>query len=367
MNKTIDQLFDMTELGNMIRDGYVRVQVHSTEPLAILNYTEKAQFEREWNAVTKACRGLIYNQYTLEIVARPFDKFFNYEEMDKRYLGMNTLVEVTDKQDGSLGILYPLPSGGWAVATRGSFHSEQAEHATALFNSKYMVDDPHFKLELDTDVTYLFEIIYPENRIVLDYGQRDELVLLGCVMVNSGVSYGPMEASFLMNWAGPVTKIFPVYTLASALEMEPRHNAEGIVVKYIDGTRVKIKQADYVALHRVITGLNDRTIWESLVAGKTVDEIKAPLPEEFWAYVDDVASGLQARHDQTLMSVWEEFLTIKDSLPADFTRKDFALAAKDSPNRGFLFKYLDNQPISELVWKSLKPEATRSLRIEEDS
>lgn len=61
------------------------------------------------------------------------------------------------------------------------------------------------------------------------------------------------------------------------------------------------------------------------------------------------------------MSVYEEYLDLLHSLPGDFTRKDFAMVAKDSPNRGYLFNYLDGQSIWPVVWKSLKPEAVRSM------
>ena len=59
-------IVDLTALSKALTDGYVRRQVHPEYPYAILNYTEKAQFENVWDDVTKNCRGLIYEIDTQE-------------------------------------------------------------------------------------------------------------------------------------------------------------------------------------------------------------------------------------------------------------------------------------------------------------
>lgn len=369
------KLYDMLDralLREMIREGYIREQMYPDAHLCILNYTDKAAYSAMWNDATLACRGLIYDMVDMTVVARPFSKFFNYEQLAGTLTGLvrledmialNGRVQVTDKQDGSLGILYPLPDGTWAVATRGSFQSDQAIHATKVFNDKY--NDG--RLILDRGTTYLFEIIYPANRIVLNYGDMDDLVLLGAVVIETGLTVGPEEAEWMLNWTGPVTQTFEAKTFEAALALPPRDNAEGVVVLFRDGTRVKIKQADYIALHRIVTGMSDRTVWERLGKGETTDEIKEGLPDEFYPWVDDVSNRLHEQAGQILMSVWDAYNAVIDTLPDDFTRKDFALAVKDSPIKGYLFKYLDGQSIWDVVWRTLKPEAGRSMvNVEDD-
>ena len=346
-------------LGRMSDEGYVNLQVHPTENLAILNYSKTAAWDNMWNDVTMACRGLIYDHQTYEVIARPFEKFFNYEQLGTGWPIPEGPVVVTDKQDGSLGILYPLSDGGHAVATRGSFMSDQAKHATKIWNEKY-----EGKVLLDKNITYLFEIIYPENRIVLNYGDMDDLVLLGGVMIDIGKSLTAVEARFTMDWPGPVTKTFSAWTFEDALKLPPRDNAEGIVIHFLStDERVKLKQEDYVALHRIVTGMTDRSVWEAIGQGKTVEEIQEPLPEEFWPWVAQVTDDLFQVADQIIMSVWDAYLNVLNELGPDFTRKDFALHVKDyeSPLKGYLFKYLDGQPIADVVWKSIKPAAIRSL------
>ena len=48
--------------------------------LAIFNYTKAAQFAERWNFFERVSRGLILNAVTGEVVARSFDKFFNWGE-----------------------------------------------------------------------------------------------------------------------------------------------------------------------------------------------------------------------------------------------------------------------------------------------
>lgn len=248
---------DMELLDQMVVEGYVRRTVHPSQPLAILNYTEKTQFSGTWNEVTLACRGLIYNTDTLDIVARPFPKFFNYgERWQTDQLSLDEPVIVTDKMDGSLGILYEDVYGELAIATRGSFTSEQAKHATELLHRKY----PDYRPWMRGTITTLFEIVYPENRIVVDYDGLDDLVMIGGVSNYGTAIFGP---EFDPAWPGPCAEILSPWTLREALRMDPRPGKEGLVVRSLmDNTMVKIKQDDYVALHRLVTNLNPRVIWE---------------------------------------------------------------------------------------------------------
>lgn len=347
-------LMDVDLLARMLEEGMVRQQLHPELPLTILNYTEKATFSRTWNEVTLQCRGLIFNTITDEVVARPFPKFFNYGE-DQTSQSFddyrNSRVVVTDKLDGSLGILYSTEpwEPGWAIATRGSFTSPQALHATERLQD--YVDKGWFP---QYGETYLFEIIYPQNRIVCDYGSMDDLVLLGTVNNDWGYSAGPFR-----DWPGPKAKVFSYGTFEEALSAQPRQGAEGLVVHFPDrDMRLKLKQADYVALHRIVTGLNERAVWAFLQEGKSTEEICAPLPEEFWPWVEDVSAKLQ----DLWFDIWDEVqLTFKDitaRLPRDFTRKDFALEATGTTHAGMLFKLLDKQDIGPSIWARIKPAHT---------
>lgn len=347
----LGDLFDVGDLDAVVRDGLVRVQVHPLLPLRIFNYTERCQWERAWSPVTRQCRGLIADEHG-GVLARPFAKFFNFGEHPEGALDLNAPAEVTDKMDGSLGVLYPVP-GGWAVATRGSFASDQAIHASAMLRDRY----PDF---VPPDgMTVLVEIVYPANRVVVDYGATDDLILLGAVDIATGVSVGP---DWVSGWDGPVAETFAARTLAGALALPPRRNAEGVVVR-MTGTevRVKIKQQDYVELHRLITGMNARVVWERIGEGQAADGICEGLPEEFWPWVREVAAGLTSARDKIIAEAAAEHARMLAGLPDGWTRKDYALTAQASPLRAWLFMLLDGKDPSAKVWHTLRPSGERTL------
>src|SRR4051794_37639043 len=290
MHPHLSELLDLGALDRALGQGYVREQVHPALPYKILNYTEKAQFERVWDAVTRQCRGLVVDG-DLRVLARPYAKFFNFAEHPEGSFDLGARVVVTDKMDGSLGILVPTPDG-YEIATRGSFSSDQAQHATKVWQERYA------GTEVRPDVTYLFEIIYSSNRIVIDYGDLDDLVLLGGVEIRTGL---PVAAADLP-WAGPKVPTFDFPTLGAALAAPPRAGAEGFVLRFPDHdhTMIKIKQDDYVALHRIITGINARMVWEGLSEGRTVAEICDGLPDEFHDWVRNVEADLTGRRDAVL-------------------------------------------------------------------
>ena len=64
----------------MVEEGWLISQNHPTLDLTIYNYSQKTQYESNWNKHTLMCRGLVLNSKG-DIVARPFPKFFNYEEV----------------------------------------------------------------------------------------------------------------------------------------------------------------------------------------------------------------------------------------------------------------------------------------------
>jgi RNA ligase len=355
------EIFSKELLDRMVAEGFVRIQTHPVLPLRILNYSEKAQFAGVWNECTLACRGFIIDEND-NVVARPFEKFFNMGDSHAAHIDWDAPVEVTDKKDGSMGILYSIrpynpgmPPYGWeySLATRGSFASDQAIHATKLWLERYKnTPVPH-------DWTFIFEIVYPDNRIVLDYGDMDDLILLGAVNKEHGYIYGPRNAASLLDWHGPVTEVFDHKSIHDAVGADYRKNAEGLVIR--SGSKmVKLKQADYVELHRLISMLSERSVWSQLKDGKSILEICEALPDEFHQFVKDVGGKLLSDFETIDIKVRGVFNDLLSSMSQGFTRRDFAMAAnKVDLYRSHMFMMLDEKSIDELVWKQIRPEAKK--------
>lgn len=350
MTTYLDEVLDPGLLGDMIDQGYVQVRYHPDYPYAIYCYTKKAMFDHKWNHVTKICRGLIVNDNTGEVIARPFAKFFNYGEPDAPLFNPDDFVTVFDKVDGSLGIAYDTPDGP-AIATKGSFTSEQALHATELLRTNY----PTY--QVDDYCTDLFEIIYPDNRIVLDYGDLDALWYLGSVAINDGDDY----------WNGLLIGIYNIPKNHFLMQGEfkdvlenldlHRPNKEGVVIfNDYTGHRLKVKQEDYLELHRVMTGLNERQLWEWLSEGKMRSKILEDLPEELHDWAKPILDKLLDDFSDVTSRTWNAF-NYHQRESED--RKEFAqrISAYPALDKGIMFLLYDGQAkrADTLAWKALKP------------
>lgn len=351
----VSSIFPVEDLEKEIAAGNVRVQSHPTLPFKIYNYTEKVQFDRLWNDVTLNCRGLILDEQ-MNVVARPWKKFFNWGERPTLF-STDDPVEVTDKKDGSLGILYRTSQISHAIATRGSFMSEQAIHATDVWMSRYET----WIEPLDT-FTFLFEIVYPENRIVLNYGDMDDLILLGAVHKSGGFYYGPRAAAGLLAWEGPVTEVFEYKTMNDCFGVY-RKNAEGLVIRS-GHNMVKLKQEDYISLHKLITGLNKRAVWERLRSGNSIADICNDLPDEFHEWTKNVGTELlseYSRIDNEILGYYVDIIHSFGNHPEtgspEFSRKEFAFKANKTPYAACLFSLLDCKMIDEAIWDMIRPPA----------
>lgn len=191
VNNSISVSLDIEAIKEEIAAGYISEQQHPSSLLRILNYTQRTQYEWRWNKETMQCRGLIVDE-NWNVVKRPFPKFFSLEQLGGKFPSES--FDVYDKLDGSLGILYHINHVPM-IATRGSFVSDQAIRATKIYQEKYG------GIKVDNDKTYLFEIIYPENRIVVDYGDQEDLILLSVIETATG-----KEATKLPEIGFPVAK-----------------------------------------------------------------------------------------------------------------------------------------------------------------
>jgi len=326
----------------MIEEGYVKANKHPIADLYIYNYTPKTQFERIWNEVTLQCRGLILDG-KFNIVARPFKKFFNYGEQKDLVLPDESF-EVFEKMDGSLGILY------WTndkvhIATRGSFTSEQSVVANNLLHSKYKNSIQY----LDRKKTYLFEIIYPENRIVVDYGDEQNLTLLAIIDNGTG-SELPLE-----NIGFPLTKKLSGKSDIQTLLTLDKENKEGFVIKYTSGLRLKIKHKEYLRLHKIVTQISTYSLWESLKEGIEIEEYIKNIPDEFYDWAVQKKNELNTSYLKIENIAKREFKILEN-------RKETAAYFLSCSYPTIMFAMMDKKKYDQIIWQVVKPEYEKPFR-----
>ena len=332
-----------TLLKEMIDNGYVNVQKHPTHELFIYNYSPKAQYERVWNEVTLACRGLIMDAEN-RIVARPFTKFFNLGEMENQHIP-NESFEVFEKLDGSLGILYWIDNQAF-IATRGSFSGEQAVKATDILRSKYAHVLDILRGYTHQNKTYLFEILYPENRIVVDYGEMEDIVLTAIIDTQTGENLPLMDVGFSM------VKQYHGIKDISILKRLEEANREGFVIQYRSGLRYKIKFEEYLRIHRIVTQVSNINIWEYLAAEMPFDEMLDRVPDEFYDWVKATSTDLKAQFEAIEAECQADF---KENAEKFEPRKAAAAYFLTCRYPSVLFKMLDKKPYADVIWKLIRP------------
>lgn len=366
---TLDELFPPADLKAEIEAGYVAHKQHPTLPLSLYVYTERCQYEPHWTPVSLRCRGLIADDVTGEIVAWCLPKFFGHSQHDANHVWAPTLpdepFEVYDKVDGSLGVVFHYD--GWRVATKGSFVSDQAQWAQSWLDAA----DLHGLL--DPTCTYLTEIVYPENRIVVNHGSTRTLVLLAV--------YGPdgverKLGDYAEAWrsiGGQVVRSWSALPLAELVRMAEENRgidgnavggteAEGWVIRYASGLRIKLKHANYLHLHRALTCTSERTVWEVLESGQDPAVLYDRVPDEFSEWVKKVVARLRSEVKSYVTTAQAEF----DAIGRIPDRKAFAAAAVQSDRRAALFRLYDGRSIEDLAWKSCKPAGNTPYVVDEE-
>ena len=368
MARKLGDVIPPDELAQDIADGFIRRRTHPGISLSIYTYTETCAYAEHWTTATRLCRGLIVDDSTGEIVAWPFPKFWNHHDHvnGKPYAGplpLHEPFEVYDKVDGSLGIVFR-HSGRWHVATKGSFESDQAKWA------QRWIDDRQAGAFLVPGWTYLVEITYPENRIVVRNEGPGTLTLLGTY--DSDGTEIPLDRA-RDTWeltGGDIVMPYPTDTLAAVVQAAadsrhpitgeplPGNEAEGWVVRFASGLRVKIKTTDYVRLHGVLSRTSPRTIWEALAAGNDPAQLLDTVPDEFRDWVQQTADDLRTRQAAWIAQAEAAYLGVNVhlSIIGVRDRKTFAEHAVQSRYKAALFRLLDGRDITELAWRAVKPE-----------
>lgn len=338
---------DLNLLSQMVQQKYIKVQKHPTEELFIYNYSEKTQYEKFWNDLTLQCRGLILNA-SGEIIARPFRKFFNLGERETEEMPSNSF-EVFEKIDGSLGILYWMNDEPY-IATRGSFISEQSMKANHLLLTKYAASIG----QLNRSYTYLFEIIYPENRIVVDYGAQKALILLAMIDIETGKEIQLVDIGF------PLVKKLDGIKDVNSLKSKEADNKEGFVIRFENNYRLKVKFDEYLRIHRIVTQVSSINIWEYLKEGKEWDDLLENVPDEFYEWVRTQRGKMMNQYQSILNQAHGEYKELS-------SRKETAFYFKTCKYPVVMFLLLDNKPVDHPIWELIRPSFEKPFSNKEET
>ena len=331
--------------------------------LTLYVYTKSATYERAWNTAVgefvKLARGLVIDHETRRVVATPFPKFFNLHEPEAGSLP-NEPFEVFEKLDGSLAIVFH-HGGRWRAATKGSFTSDQAKWA----ESQIAAVVEKFPGVLQPGTTYLFEAIYPENRIVIRYPAEMTGLHLLAAYDAEGKEMHYVELKALALATEGRFRVVRRRDFASIADLLERTRGlppdeEGWVVRFASGHRVKLKGEAYLAIHRAVSRLTPLAVWEALKEGEIfVEEMRRALPEEFWPDFDRIIQLLLEQYDERVMQ-----LSALEDATEELSDKDLGLALQNGEFSGPLARLIfvarkKPREVPAALWDLVRPTGNR--------
>ncbi len=338
------ELPQKTKFDEYVKMGLVRSQ--TKDDLTVYQYTEVTQYDRLWNGPTMLARGIVFDDDG-EVVQRCIPKFFNFDEPDGR-IAAKMLGDkmsdplVQDKLDGSLIKVTSDQKHGLVVTSKASFESVQAKWAMEIIEEEGYI--------FSSGLTYHFELIHPENQIVLNYGGRRELVLFAVVINENGKELNLYNKEELyQNPEGPAFKIVERLSpevLNDVNKLNEAGLSEGVVANY-GGLRLKMKTDEYVRLHRIVTNFTPKRVWEALSEGQTID--RQNIPEEFLNWLEDTENDLRAEYAELDKKISDAVEATKD-----LTNKEVGLS--DNPMKNYIFYSRSGKDLSEAIWKAIKPK-----------
>ena len=266
--KEVIKMFTLQDCYEYVEKGLLTKHESTDGKLVGFKYSLDTVYGQKWDEITLSCRGIAFEKETGKIVAWPFNKFFNYQEIYAQdgslaHIGkiLNEIdgwrpftskqYTIAEKVDGSLGIAY-FYEGEWHVKTGGSFNSDQAIWAT-----NYLRNNLNTFVMLE-DVTYCFEIVYKADPHVVHY-DKEELVLLSAFDTQKHDEVSSVIMPLLAKELGcRYVKEYHYSTLEETLEAVSKMdvNHEGVVMtfynSYGDYFKVKIKSEEYLEMfHRM--------------------------------------------------------------------------------------------------------------------
>lgn len=347
---------------------------HRKDGLIGFDYNKNITFELDWDEISINARGIVFEEATGKLVALPFSKFWNKEELEgdddrakelldtipvryhPNYSGKSMILE---KADGSCAIVFWY-NNKWYVKTRGSFVSDQAVWASAYLNNFIKTD------EMNKSKTYIFEIIYPDNRIVVDYGDKEALVLIGVIDLETGDELWYDELKVEAEKIGSdIVKAFvfdkfeDIYTAREQLSV----NEEGFVVTFKNGYKFKLKGEAYCNVHRKMCALTPLHFWRAFDVDNFIvpTEFLAELPEEFRDSIDTLRAATEKAHNDILDIVRKYANTVPIFNDDNIGRKQrylYLLENVPSEYMGLVLSYINGKMgnVHDVIHRKARPK-----------
>ena len=358
--KTLDDLKAEFAIGSRINEKL---------NVACLNYSmiESPMGEE----IVQEFRSLILDMTSWNVKGWAFKKFFNYGEghvsSDFNWSDFKTY----EKLDGSLITLWYHETEGWQVSTRSIPDGSNEVDDSGMSYRDLVIKTLHdmgvswsrFIFSMDSDYCYAYELMTPENQVVVHYDDR-KLVLTAIRHLKTLEEVNIHGCLSLLSHPTPLVTLHKGFSLDAVKDFVQTRNPlehEGFVLIDSNFNRVKLKSDAYCLMSHQRDGLgkSNKARLELILSGQDDDVIHI-LPQ----FVQDKIVNIKNKLVSLVSSIEQVYEEIKGAE----TQKDFALLAIKHRFSGVLFALRAGKVESAIDWfKNASPKSTLEwLNLEED-
>ena len=268
----IDRLRNYLRTGGADCTGYTADQldkylsIRRYGDLTLINYTNAAQYDANWNNFLRVCRGIVLDSHS-NVVSFPFHKFFNIDEHHETDLQAASgwhYRSITEKLDGVMIQVFR-HRGEVVFASRHGIGTRASQLAAALATDI----DSRILSRIGFRHTLICELIHPEvwqpgmiyyqNKALVPLFVRDLDTL---ELYPSGELFHELPPSFIL----PDRYLYEnVRSLVKVVRDYHEPDWEGVVVQGRDelgNQLVKVKSYGYLRRLQVLRGLSPRRLIE---------------------------------------------------------------------------------------------------------
>lgn len=279
------------------------LQVNQDEEFLLIRYGLAEMQSGMWqdkNSPYRECRSIVIDLQDDGLVATPFRKFFNLNEVEENKLetiieeiNNAKLFEASNKLDGSMQFVRYYKSdirmfGSMALNKDNSWRLQDGYKMLTNNHREMVVKNPN--------LTFIFEYISLRDAHVVLYSKKQEgLYLIGIRDTTTGYEYSYKEVRRMANKYGiKMTEIekLDLSQILEQMKVVKCHEKEGWVLN-IDGHKIKVKCDDYCSIHKMLDKISSVNVIIQNVANGTFDDLISKIPETHRDRVTKIANKIQ--------------------------------------------------------------------------
>jgi len=271
------------------------------------------------------------------------------------------VASVEYKEDGSLITLMCLPDGKVVPKTKMSFENDQTNMV-----KKIMKDNKQLEIitSSNSDLTFLFELVSPKNKIVLKYN-KTELRLLQIRERTTGKYRDDLLESTSKSFGVRVAEKLN-HALDELIELrETEENIEGWVVKFEDGQFIKVKTSWYIEKHGLMDDLSQEHKIIAMILEDNIDDVLGELEDgsEEKVEINTIMGIVDKYFNHRVQRAYD----LRDRYYNEFngSRKDFAIACSKLEDFGLVMKNLKGDGIEKSVKERILVELSHLQKARE--